>query len=48
MNHQYFCEQWYDQAAQPQNMTFSQRKSPEEKVSDMMDFYSILIFSSLL
>lgn len=38
-----FCRQWYDQEVQPQNMTFSPRKSLEKKFSDLSLFYSILI-----
>ena len=35
----------YDQAAQPQNMTFSQRKSWAEKSSDLSMFIQFLITS---
>ena len=38
MNYQRFCEQWYDQAAQPQSMTFSQPKSGAEKSSNVNNF----------
>ena len=38
MNYQCFCKQRYDQAAQPQNMTLSQRKSCAEKSLDNNDF----------
>ena len=39
-NYQRFSKQWYDQAAQPQNMTFSQRKSGAEKSSDIYNFFN--------
>ena len=38
INYQRFCKQWYDQAAQPQNMTFFQRKLRAEKSFDFNCF----------
>ena len=38
INYQHFCKQWYDQAAKPQNMTFSQRKLRAEKSFDFNYF----------
>ena len=47
INYQRFCTQWYDQAAQPQNMTFSQRKSGAKKSSDIDNFSNDFYFFSL-
>ena len=44
INNQRFCNQWYDQAAQPKNMTFSQRKSWAEKSFDFDNFSIIFLF----
>ena len=46
INYQRFCKQWYDQAAQPQNMTFSQPKSGAEKSSDVHNFSINFHFTS--
>ena len=43
INYQRFCKQWYDQAAQPQNMTFSQCKSCADKSFDLDNFQLISI-----
>ena len=51
INYQRFSMQWYDQAAQPQNMTFSQRKSAAEKSSYILlisDIFLIFIIFILL
>ena len=45
-NYQRFCKQWYDQAAQPQNMTFSQCKSCAEKSFDLDNFSVNFYFTS--
>ena len=47
MNYQRFCNQWYDHAAQSQNMKFSQRKSGAKKSSDIYNFSTKFNFSSL-
>ena len=47
MNYQRFGKQWYDQAAQPPNMTFSQRKSGAQNSSDVHNFSINFIFTSL-
>ena len=46
-NYQRFSKQWYDQAAQPQNMTFSQRKSGAEKFPDNYNFSINFYFTFL-
>ena len=47
INHQCFCKQRCVQAAQPQNMTFSQRKSWAVKSSDINNFLFDFYFTSL-
>ena len=47
INYQRFRKQWYDQAAQPQNMTFSQRKAGEENPFDFDNFSVNFYFTPL-